>query len=521
MIDPKLIGRAAENAPTGYKGAVALDKYRSMRDPSRTPEPVPAEDREDAERVVEAPVDHTGSEQAGRGDTFVIQEHHATALHWDFRLERDGVLVSWAVPKGLPASPAIRGHLAKQTEDHPLAYAGFAGDIPRGEYGGGHVSIWDSGTYVLEKWTADEVKVVLTGDRVRGRYVFLHTGKGKGRAANDWLVRRMDPPQQPDWQPLPEQVAPMLATADDLPTADGWAYEFKWDGVRALAFVDGGRVKLLSRSGRDITVAYPELREVGLKLGSTSVVLDGEIVAMGPDGRPSFAALQPRMHVSSRDVARRLAANTPVTYLPFDVLHLDGRPTLDLPYDERRALLEALPLEVPPSFPGDGAVVLETARASRLEGVVAKKRSARYEPGRRSANWVKVRVISRQDAVIGGWKPGDGGRSGSIGSLLLGVQGPHGLEFAGHVGTGFTQATLRDLQKRLATLARDESPFATPVPREYARHAHWVEPQLVCNVAFGEWTRDGRLRHPSYKGLRDDVEAATVTRDTVTHEEPT
>jgi bifunctional non-homologous end joining protein LigD len=486
-----------------------LDKYRSMRDAAKTPEPVPDW------TVADTPADHTGEDQDGRGDTFVIQEHHATALHWDVRLERDGVLVSWAVPKGLPASPKIRGHLAKQTEDHPLAYASFAGDIPRGEYGGGHVSIWDSGTYELEKWTADEVKVVFHGERVEGRYVFLHTAKpdANGVRGNDWLVRRMDPPQRPDWQPLPERVDPMLATAADLPAGSGWAYEFKWDGVRALAYVDGGRVRLLSRTGRDITVAYPEMREVGLKLGSTSVVLDGEIVAMGPEGRPSFSALQPRMHVSSPNVARRLAATTPVTYLPFDLLHLDGRPLLDLSYDERRALLEELPLEIPPSFPENGEAVLDTARASGLEGVVAKKRSARYEPGRRSTCWVKVRVTTRQDVVIAGWKPGEGGRAGHIGSLLLGVQGAAGLEFAGHVGTGFTQSTLTDLQKRLKPLGRETSPFASAVPREYARLAHWVEPQLVASVQFGEWTRDGRMRHPSYKGLRDDIDPSTVRRE--------
>jgi bifunctional non-homologous end joining protein LigD len=488
---------------------VPLDKYRSMRDPARTPEPVPGWD------VPDHPADHTGDAQDGRGDTFVIQEHHATALHWDVRLERDGVLVSWAVPKGLPASPKQRGHLAKQTEDHPMAYATFAGDIPRGEYGGGSVTIWDSGTYQLEKWTDDEVKVVFHGERVEGRYVFLHTAKpdASGVRGNDWLVRRMDPPQQPDWQPLPERIEPMLATAASLPTGEGWSYEFKWDGVRALAYVDGGRVRLLSRSGRDISVAYPEIREVGLALGSTSVLLDGEIVAMGPEGRPSFSALQPRMHVSSRDVARRLAATTPVTYLPFDLLYLDGRLLLDEPYDERRRLLGDLPIALPPSFPADGVAVLEAARSQGLEGVVAKKHNARYEPGRRSPCWVKVRVTRRQDVVIGGWKPGEGGRAGHIGSLLLGLQGDTGLEFAGHVGTGFTQATLRDLQRRLKPLRRDTSVFATPVPREFARHAVWVEPELVCSVEFGEWTRDGRMRHPSYKGLRDDIDPAGVRRE--------
>jgi bifunctional non-homologous end joining protein LigD len=344
---------------------------------------------------------------------------------------------------------------------------------------------------------------------VQGRYVFIRTG---GKTGADWLVKRMDPPQDPDWQPLPEHLQPMLATAGKLPAGAGWAYEFKWDGVRALAAVDGGRVTLTSRSGRDITVAYPELREVGLALGSTSVLLDGEVVAMS-QGRPSFAALQPRMHVTSRDVARRLSQTTPVTYLPFDLLYLDGRSTVDLPYDERRALLEQLPISIPPSFPDAGAAVLDAARAQGLEGVVAKKRSAKYEPGRRSACWVKVRATRRQDAVIAGYKRGEGGRSGQIGSLLLGVQTDEGLTFAGHVGTGFTAATLRDLQRRLEPLRRDTSPFDTPVPREHARHAVWVQPELVCSVEFGEWTPDGRMRHPSYKGLRDDIDPTEVVRE--------
>ena len=479
-----------------------LDSYRAKRDPAKTPEPVPERDLPDAA------ADHTGDEQEGRGDTFVVQEHHATALHWDVRLERDGVLVSWAVPKGLPLDPA-RNNLAKQTEDHPMAYAAFEGDIPRGEYGGGHVSIWDSGTYELLKWRDREVKVVLHGERVQGTYVFFRTGD------KDWMVHRMDPPPT-GWEPVPRGLSPMLATTAALPRDDGrWSYEVKWDGVRALVAVQGGRVTLVSRNGNDITAAYPELRGLGLALGSSTALLDGEVVAFDSAGRPDFGRLQSRMH--ARRPGAALLRGTPVTLLLFDALHVDGTTLLDRPYDERRAALEALPLsgpswQVPPAFPGDGEAVLQATLAQGMEGVVAKRRDSRYEPGRRSDCWVKVKNVKRTSAVVVGWKPGEGGRAGRIGSLLLAVPHGDGWTFAGHVGTGFTATTLLLLGERLAPLRRDTAPL-DDVPREHARHAVWVEPELVCEVEYTAWTRDGRLRHPSFKGLRDDVPPREVVRE--------
>ncbi|HEV7207421.1 MAG TPA: non-homologous end-joining DNA ligase [Mycobacteriales bacterium] len=480
---------------------MSLDPYRAKRDPGKTPEPVPA--------AGDLVVDHTGDEQDGRGDTFVVQEHHATALHWDVRLERDGVLVSWAVPKGLPLDPATN-HLAKQTEDHPLAYATFAGDIPKGEYGGGQVTIWDSGTYALEKWQEREVKVVLRGSRIQGRYVFFRT-RGK-----DWMVHRMDGPPA-GWAPLPAGLSPMLASAGPLPTDDeNWSFEVKWDGVRALVAVDGGRLTVTSRNGNDVTGSYPELRGLGLQLGSRQVLLDGELVAFAADGRTDFGALQARMHVGKPGAA--LLRSTPVQLLLFDLLHLSGTSLLGRSYDERRAALEGLALagphwQVPPVFAGGGASVLEATRAQGLEGVVAKRRDSPYTPGRRSERWIKVKNIRRTSAVIAGWKPGAGGRAGRIGSLLLGVHGPDGLEYAGHVGTGFSEATLALLAGRLEPLRRADSPFGRPVPREHAKDAVWVSPELVIEVDYTEWTRDGRLRHPSYKGLRDDYDAGAVVRD--------
>jgi bifunctional non-homologous end joining protein LigD len=478
---------------------VPLDSYRAKRDAARTPEPVPEWD------VPDVPADHTGDAQDGRGDTFVVQEHHATALHWDVRLERDGVLVSWAVPKGLPLDPS-RNHLAKQTEDHPMAYATFEGEIPKGEYGGGTVTVWDHGTYELHKWRPDEVKVVLHGERVEGTYVFFRTG------GQDWMVHRIDPPPA-GWAPLPGDLSPMLATSGPLPGDDGrWSYEVKWDGVRTLVAVDGGRATLTSRNGNDVTAAYPELRGLGGALGATTALLDGEVVAFDPAGRPDFGRLQSRMH--ARRPSPALVRDTPVTLLLFDVLHLDGRSLLDRPYDERRAALEALPLsgeswQVPPAFPGDGEAVLAATRQQGMEGVVAKRRDSRYEPGRRSDCWVKVKHVRRTSVVVVGWKPGEGGRAGRIGSLLLALPAEGGFRYAGHVGTGFSAATLRLVGDRLAPLRR-ETPPLPDVPRQHARTAVWVEPVLVCDVEYTEWTRDGRLRHPSFKGLRDDLSAQDV-----------
>ena len=309
---------------------------------------------------------------------------------------------------------------------------------------------------------------------------------------------------------LPRELSPMLATAGPLPTEDGrWSYEVKWDGVRALVAVEDGRVQLRSRAGNDVTGGYPELASVRC---GRDVLLDGEVVAFDASGRPDFGLLQGRMHVRGPSAALR--AQVPVVLLVFDVLHVGATSLLDATYDERRAVLAELGLEgvqVPPAFDGDGRALLDSTLAQHLEGVVAKRRDSRYEPGRRSDCWVKVKNVRRQSAVVIGWKPGEGGRSGRLGSLLLAVQGEAGLEFAGHVGTGFTAEVLRLLGQVLAPLAADGP--ACPVPREYARVARWVRPELVAEVEYTAWTRDGRLRHPSYKGLRDDLAVEDVVRE--------
>lgn len=312
----------------------------------------------------------------------------------------------------------------------------------------------------------------------------------------------------------------MLATTAGLPPDDGaWAYEMKWDGLRAIAEIDHGRLQLWSRTGRDITAGYPELQQLAAAAGVDQAVLDGEIVVFGPEGWPSFEALQQRMNISAPAQVRALLAAVPVTYLAFDLLVREGQPLLDRPYTERRAQLEQLELngrhwQTPPSFTdAAGAEVLEVSKQHGLEGVVAKRLKSRYEPGKRTSSWRKIKNVRRQEAVVGGWKPGAGNRVGQIGSLLIGVQGPGGLQYAGHVGTGFTQQTLAMLGEKLTPLRRATSPFATPIPPEHARAAVWAEPVLVVEVVFALWTNEGRMRAASYKGLRDDKDPAEVIRE--------
>jgi bifunctional non-homologous end joining protein LigD len=467
-----------------------LGRYRAKRDFGETPEPTGG-----------AP-DST-PEAAPR---FVVQEHHARSMHWDLRLEHDGTLASWAVPKGIPPDPK-RNHLAVRTEDHPLEYLDFHGDIPEGSYGAGTMRIWDRGTYEPHKFRDDEVMVTFHGERLHGRYVLFRTG-GK-----NWMIHRMDPPEDEGREPMPEHVKPMLARTGPLPPEDGrWAYEIKWDGVRAIGYAQGGRLRLESRNGRDITPRYPELRELGRALGSREAVLDGEVVAFGPDGKPSFQLLQRRMHLTSESAVRRLAQSEPVAYVIFDLLYLDGHSLMASTYDERRAVLAELALagpswQAPAHHVGDGAALLEASRAQGLEGIIAKRRDCPYTPGRRSPGWVKVKNIRRADVVIGGWLPGEGNRSGRLGALLVGCHADGELRYAGRVGTGFTGAELDRLGALLEPLSRPDSPFTG---RQPPRAARYVEPRLVCAVDYTEWTRAGTLRHPSYKGLRDDLEPADV-----------
>lgn len=464
-------------------GQDRLAKYRSMRDPAQTPEPMPV-----------------SAAQAGRGNTFVIQEHHARRLHYDFRLERDGVLVSWAVPKNLPDTPAVN-RLAVRTEDHPLAYGTFEGTIPKGQYGAGTVSIFDAGSYELEKFvdSADKGEVIVTlhGNRISGRYALIRTG------GDQWLVHRMK--DQPVFRF--DDLAPMLATHGSVTelTAAQWAFEGKWDGYRLLFEADHGGMRLRSRSGRDVTGEYPELRSVAAALAPHHVVLDGEAVALDDAGVPSFTAMQNRSRTAG------------VEFWAFDLLYLDGRPLLRASYRDRRRLLETLAagsdLVVPALLAGDGAEALARSRRRHFEGVVAKKWESTYQPGRRSRSWIKHKHWKTQEVVIGGWRSGEGGRSGGIGSLLLGIPDDGKLRYVGRVGTGFSERDLARLHEQLAPLRSDTDPFDAPLPRADRRGVTYLRPVLVGEVRYSEWTPDGRLRQPSWRGLRPDKTAQQVVRE--------
>jgi bifunctional non-homologous end joining protein LigD len=513
-------GTGAGNGGTGDDGTGRPDrlaKYRSMRDASKTREPVPAD----------AP-------ETSYGTSFVIQEHHASRLHWDFRLEHDGVLVSWALPKGEPQDPK-QNHLAVQTEDHPLEYGTFEGTIAKGEYGAGEVTIWDSGTYALEKWRdGKEVIVTLHGEQRGSRRVALiHTGHD-AKSEKNWLIHRMKDDDDQDPPPThtrsaksaprrrsTDPISPMLAssgTASDIGSPDEWAYELKWDGIRAIVSVADGVTTLTSRNGHDLTPSYPEFEALAERLeGHADAVLDGEIVAVDSKGRPDFGLLQTRMKLTrARDVAR-VQKTAPVRILLFDVLRLDGRDLIGDDYDSRRTVLEGLVetdrvIDVPPAFEGDLDEAMEFAKKLRLEGVVAKRRDSDYSAGRRSRAWIKLKHHATQEVVVAGWRPGAGRRANGVGSLLLGIPGDEGLVYVGRVGTGFRDQDLDDLLPQFERSARKTSPLVD-VPKADARDAHWITPSRVGEVEFAEWTSTGRLRQPSWRGWRPDKSATDVVRE--------
>ncbi|WP_394279140.1 ATP-dependent DNA ligase [Microbacterium sp.] len=492
-----------------------LASYIAKRAADRTPEPVP----------------DSPAGAAEDGSRFVIQEHHARRLHYDLRLERRGVLVSWAVPRGIPGS-AEKNHLAVMTEPHPMEYLDFAGEIPAGEYGAGTMTVWDTGTVEIEKWRDDEVIFTLHGqpDGPLGsvRLALIRTS-GAGEKSQ-WLLHRMKTDaaaprtprssHSPRSHPVaaaqpPAKPAPMLATNASAPlarqAAERWGpwVEFKWDGVRALALWDGTHLQLRARSGTDITARYPELTAPDPGFGPAPAVLDGEIVALDERGRPSFSLLQHRMHLSKPREIEREAERIPVQLMLFDLLEFDGRDTGALPLRERRELLEevaggTIPRVVLPPVADDVDDALETARQLGLEGVMVKDPASLYRRGVRSDQWLKVKLTRMQEVVIGGIRPGKGSRGGAIGSLLMGVPTPDGLHYIGRVGSGFSDGTLARLDAALQPLRTDENPFVD-IGRVEASDSLWVRPALVGEVEYAEITAGGTLRHARWRGIRSDV----------------
>ena len=465
-----------------------LAEYDRKRDFSKTAEPR----GEPASEVA-----------GGAQPRFVVQEHHARRLHWDLRIEHEGVAASFALPNGVPLDPKDN-RMAVRTEDHPLEYLEFEGEIPEGSYGAGTMTVLDRGTVSIEKWDAKKIEVTLHGERITGRYALFVLKEA------DWMIHRMDPSQDRDRVGLPEHIVPMLAKAGELPRdGERWGYEVKWDGVRALAYALPGRLRFESRNLNDITEGYPELRSISRAVGHREAVLDGEIVAFDADGHPSFERLQQRMHVRGERQVKRLTESVPVVFVVFDLLYLDGRDLTRLPYSERRERLEALALSgpqirVPRLLAGDGAEVLEAVRAQGLEGIIAKRLDSRYEPGRRGGSWLKVKNVQRDEFVIGAWMPGEGRRRESIGSLAVGQWDGGELRYAGNVGTGFSDAELERLAGILAPLEREDSPFSG---RQPGKGAVWVQPSRAASVEYLERTGAGMIRAPSYKGLVEPDES--------------
>jgi bifunctional non-homologous end joining protein LigD len=464
-----------------------LSEYERKRNRKKTPEPF------------------GGKRGKAKAPVFVVQRHDARRLHYDLRLERDGVLASWAVPKGVPLEPGEQ-HLAVHVEDHPLDYGSFEGEIPKGNYGAGTVEIWDHGTYeLLEEKKDGGLTVRLHGKRLEGTWALVPAHLSGDE--KNWLILRKREEGAAKAPGRSRVYKPMLATlTEELPTGEGWEFEPKWDGYRALGYVRGGEAKLVSRNGNDLTQRFePVAKELVKALRTPDAVVDGEVVALNTDGKASFSAMQ--------------QGSTSLAYEVFDVLEVDGEPLLDLPLTERRARLEKLlarnpVVQLSGSFE-DGEALLEAAREQHLEGVMAKRSASRYQEGKRNRDWLKIKTHGRQEFVICGYTKGQGRRSGSFGALVLGVHRGDSWEWVGNVGTGFSEGVIEELLAKLEPLRREESPFPVvpKMPKVRKGDVVWVEPKLVAEVEFAEWTHDGHLRAPSFQGLRDDKGATDVRRE--------
>jgi bifunctional non-homologous end joining protein LigD len=468
-----------------------LAEYRKKRDPKQTPEPF-------------------GGLKRGKKPIFVVQRHDARRLHYDFRLERNGALASWAVPKGVPLEPGQQ-HLAVHVEDHPLDYATFEGEIPQGEYGAGTVEIWDSGTYELvEEKPNGGLTVRLDGKRLKGTYALV-PAKLSGDPKN-WLIlrKRDESAQAAPSKGKRRRYAPMLATlTEEVPRGEGWSFEIKWDGYRIISTLAGGDAELRTRKDQDYTQRFENVaRALRNALKTPDCVVDGEVCALDEDGRPSFSAMQ------------QAGPGTPIVYYVFDLLEVDGEPLIDLPLSERRERLEQLldrrnqTVRLSEAF-DDGNALLQAAKQQRLEGIMAKRLDSRYLPGRRTRDWLKIKARGRQEFVIVGYTRGKGRRERTLGSLILGVYQGGELVYVGNCGTGFTEQEIDRLLAKLRPLERDTPPFRVvpKMPRVRKSDVVWLEPKLVCEVEFVEWTHDGHLRAPAYKGLREDKDPQDVRRE--------
>jgi bifunctional non-homologous end joining protein LigD len=468
---------------------VSLREYERKRDRKKTPEPF-------------------SGKRKGKEPIFVVQRHAARSLHYDFRLERDGALASWAVPKGVPLEPGQQ-HLAVHVEDHPLDYASFEGEIPKGEYGAGSVEIWDNGTYeLLEEKRNGGLTVRLHGKKLDGVWALVPAHLS-GDPKN-WLILRKR--EEGADAAARRDYAPMLATLEDpknIPR-QGYEFEIKWDGFRIVSRVAGGEARLHTRKDQDYTERFANVaKELAKALKTPDAVLDGEVVALDEEGRPSFSAMQ------------QGKPGTPILYYVFDLLEVEGEPVIDLPLSERRKrlskLLDKRNRTVKFSEPfDDGQALYEAAQERRLEGIMAKKVDSRYLPGKRTRDWLKFKTHGEQELVIAGYTKGKGRREWSFGSLVMGAyEGDGTLRWAGNVGTGFDDDEIERLLKKLRPLERKDSPFQPlpKMPRIRKGDVVWVDPRLVAEISFAEWTHDGRLRAPVYQGLRTDKDATEVHRE--------
>lgn len=456
-----------------------LSQYSRKRSFDKTPEPPPVQ-------------------IAGDGSAFVVHRHHASRLHYDLRLEQNGLLKSWAVPKGLPPRPGIL-RLAVNVEDHPLEYVNFEGAIPKGQYGGGMMWKFAQGRYEISKQKKDGFYFRLQSRELNAEYRIHHTKE------NQWLLERVDTPQL-DW--LRDPVQPMLARAFDKPPAStDYLYEVKWDGIRAMVALDEGELRIHGRNGLDITTQFPELQVPEQAFRATSGLFDGEIVCLEPDGRPNFRDVIHRMQqTADGGIARDRIKHSAVFYL-FDCLYLDGRAIVNEPLDRRREWLEdAVKTGSPYRLSGvfeEGPPLLEAVKAMGLEGIMAKQRASTYLPGKRGEAWLKIKTRQTVECVIIGYTQGKGDRQTSFGALHLAIPGENELKYIGKVGAGFDETMLKVVVRELGKLTRTKRPVKEK-PLDEARSV-WVQPKLACEVAFASWTPDGLLREPVFVRLRPDL----------------